>query len=351
MSDESGSQNEPRLKLKLRSDKTPGQAPASPAPPPAAAVPEPGTAEQPAAAQPSVKLKPRITIKPAESEPASEAAPAPSQAAEPMNAPVAAPGEELPPISSAASAAPETPAAAEPEEPASDGKAEGVTKFKLKPRGGAQAAPAQTAPENPPAESSAKSSASLPPIPIPTAVTAAPPPPSGLKKAAPAPKARKMPRFAVPAIAGIILLAAGAVAYLKFTAAPKPVPAAQPASSSGPAAGKTTPAPVAQPPAAPKPSGGPAPAEAQAAPTPPAREISKPPADAGPSLQFRAYVDHLKIGGVRAGPPPRLFIGGLTLRPGDVMEPTLGVVFVGLDAATGEIIFKDSTGAVLRRRF
>jgi hypothetical protein len=68
-------------------------------------------------------------------------------------------------------------------------------------------------------------------------------------------------------------------------------------------------------------------------------------------LRFRAFVDRLKVGGFRVGPPPRLFVDGVTIRPGDLIDGELGVVFVGIDSATDELIFKDTTGAVVRRHF
>jgi 3-oxoacyl-ACP reductase-like protein len=76
-----------------------------------------------------------------------------------------------------------------------------------------------------------------------------------------------------------------------------------------------------------------------------------PPPQPEPTLQFRAFVDHLKINGVRTGPPPRLFVEGISCRPGDVLDHDLGVIFDGLDSTSNEIIFKDATGAVVRRRF
>ena len=68
-----------------------------------------------------------------------------------------------------------------------------------------------------------------------------------------------------------------------------------------------------------------------------------------PSPQFRALIDRLKISGFRAGPPPRLVIGGVTYLPGDVINDSLGVVFFAVDPKTGELVFKDSVGAELRR--
>ena len=72
---------------------------------------------------------------------------------------------------------------------------------------------------------------------------------------------------------------------------------------------------------------------------------------AGPNPRVRAFVGQLKIGGLRPGPPARLFIGGITFKAGDVIDPSLGVVFVGVDTETNELIFQDPTGAVVRRLF
>jgi len=76
-----------------------------------------------------------------------------------------------------------------------------------------------------------------------------------------------------------------------------------------------------------------------------------PPQPAAPSAAFRAFVDHLKIGGIRTGPPARLFVDGVAYHPGDIMNRNLGVVFIGVDEITNEILFKDAKSAVIRRRF
>jgi hypothetical protein len=109
-------------------------------------------------------------------------------------------------------------------------------------------------------------------------------------------------------------------------------------------AGTTTGSPSAATPSA-------LPAVVAPVPTAPAA-ANPPPAPAlVPSEQFRTFVDHLKIGGVRSGPPPRLFVDGVSYRPGEALDRGLGVVFVGVDANTNEIVFKDTTGAEVRRRF
>jgi hypothetical protein len=84
---------------------------------------------------------------------------------------------------------------------------------------------------------------------------------------------------------------------------------------------------------------------------PPPASLKRPvPAAPDPSLQFRTFVDHLK-GAVRVGPPTRLNVGGLSFRPGEVVDQKLGIVFVGLDADTKELIFEEPSGARIRRLF
>jgi len=67
--------------------------------------------------------------------------------------------------------------------------------------------------------------------------------------------------------------------------------------------------------------------------------------------RFHFFIDTLKVSGMRFGPPPRLFIEGLVYKPGDVVDQRLGIVFVGLDVTHKVIVFKDDTGAIIRRRY
>jgi hypothetical protein len=69
------------------------------------------------------------------------------------------------------------------------------------------------------------------------------------------------------------------------------------------------------------------------------------------SARYHFFIDKLKVGGIRFGPPPRLFIEGLTYKPGDVVDQRLGIVFIGLDVTKKEIVFKDDLGTVIRRRY
>ena len=172
--------------------------------------------------------------------------------------------------------------------------------------------------------------------------------------------AKKPGRTSLAALAGLLVVC-GTCYFWFFVRAPKPAavvpppaveakqppPAVGEAASQAPAAAgqspehATTGAPVASSAETPG-------ALAPASPLPPAA-VNPPPPE--PTLQFRAFVDHLKINGVRTGPPPRLFVDGISCRPGDVLDHDLGVIFDGLDSTSNEIIFKDATGAVVRRRF
>ncbi|HUL53223.1 MAG TPA: hypothetical protein VLT83_07435 [Opitutaceae bacterium] len=160
------------------------------------------------------------------------------------------------------------------------------------------------------------------PAPLPVAVTKVPPP-----AAKPAPAAPTTPQ-------GRAIQKA------------RDVVAAVAANRTAPTNEVTGSAPRSPAPKSTAPGATPAPAAAPAAPgaTAPAAVIA-------PSQSFRVFVDRLKIGGVRVGPPARLFLGGVTYKPGDVIDEGLGIVFVSVDVTTQEIVFKDGTGAVVRRRY
>lgn len=83
------------------------------------------------------------------------------------------------------------------------------------------------------------------------------------------------------------------------------------------------------------------------APTPKPVEIAEPPP---PSAAFKAWVDALRVGGVRAGANTRVFIGGTAYAPGEVVDLKLGITFESYDSATRHLIFKDKSGATVQRR-
>lgn len=88
-----------------------------------------------------------------------------------------------------------------------------------------------------------------------------------------------------------------------------------------------------------------------AAPAPKAAAPVPPPPPPKPSPEFSAFVDQLNISGLHVGSPTRAIINGVTYKDGDVINHDLGVVFVGVDPKTQMLVFKDRTGAVLRRAF
>jgi hypothetical protein len=92
----------------------------------------------------------------------------------------------------------------------------------------------------------------------------------------------------------------------------------------------------------------PADADTQPAPVPVAPAAPPPPPVA--SLAFKAWVENLRIGGMRGGANPRVFIEHTAYGPGDVVNPQLGISFVSFNAETRMLIFKDKTGATVELR-
>jgi hypothetical protein len=76
----------------------------------------------------------------------------------------------------------------------------------------------------------------------------------------------------------------------------------------------------------------------------------EPPPPPPPSMQFKAWVENLKISGVRGGATPRVFIGGTSFQKGDLVNPQLGITFEGYSNETRLLTFKDPTGAKVERR-
>jgi hypothetical protein len=81
--------------------------------------------------------------------------------------------------------------------------------------------------------------------------------------------------------------------------------------------------------------------------TPAPRPAGQAPA---PSAAFKAWVAELKVGGVRGGANPRLFVGGITYPQGEVVNPQLGIIFDSYDEARKVIVFRDRSGAKVERR-
>lgn len=242
-----------------------------------------------------------------------------------------------------------------------------------------------------PAEITAMRKASAAPFPPPPGAGGPFPPPPGLKEAlAEASKggskgAKAKRSFAVGGkkkvillgggLAAILVLGGGFFAYLKLTEEPPPPPprpklAANPTTPQGQAVGAAQAAveqakaatvePVNEVVAAetppPAPAGSPEPAAAtpepavveQPKPEPPKPVAPPPPPPA--SIAFRAWVENLKIGGLRGGTNPRIFVGGISYQEGEVINPQLGIIFENYNDTTRMITFRDRSGAKVERR-
>lgn len=69
------------------------------------------------------------------------------------------------------------------------------------------------------------------------------------------------------------------------------------------------------------------------------------------SSAFRTFVASAKISGVYQGTPPRAFINGRLVHTGELLDDTLEIYFDSVDLAARSIVFKDSTGATVSRRY
>ena len=69
------------------------------------------------------------------------------------------------------------------------------------------------------------------------------------------------------------------------------------------------------------------------------------------SSAFRTFVASAKISGVYQGTPPRAFINGRLVHTGELLDDTLEIYFDSVDLSARSIVFKDSTGATVSRRY
>ncbi|HLP24253.1 MAG TPA: hypothetical protein VK477_01155, partial [Acidobacteriota bacterium] len=84
--------------------------------------------------------------------------------------------------------------------------------------------------------------------------------------------------------------------------------------------------------------------------TEPSPTVARPTLPPPPSVAFKAWVQNLRISGVRGGANPRVFIERTAYAPGDLVNPQLGILFETYNAESRMIVFKDKSGAIVERR-
>ncbi|MDP3071212.1 MAG: hypothetical protein Q8N18_13060 [Opitutaceae bacterium] len=72
---------------------------------------------------------------------------------------------------------------------------------------------------------------------------------------------------------------------------------------------------------------------------------------ASASPAFVAWVVNAKINGIFQGTPARAMINGRLVRAGEIVDPALGISFDHIEADRKQIIFKDTTGATVVRKY
>jgi hypothetical protein len=85
-------------------------------------------------------------------------------------------------------------------------------------------------------------------------------------------------------------------------------------------------------------------------PTPaPEPEAELPPSP--PSEAFRQFVIGMRLNGVFQGENARAMLNGKMYHLGDVVDAKLGITFFKFDVENKQLIFRDTTGAIMTRRF
>ena len=69
------------------------------------------------------------------------------------------------------------------------------------------------------------------------------------------------------------------------------------------------------------------------------------------SHDFQNFVAEMRINGVFQGSPARALINGHTVSEGEVIDSGLGIIFDHIEAEDKQIIFRDGTGATVRRKY
>jgi hypothetical protein len=82
----------------------------------------------------------------------------------------------------------------------------------------------------------------------------------------------------------------------------------------------------------------------------PETEVAPPPPPP-PSARLVRYAEGLSVSGVFQGTPARALVNGRLIRSGEVIEPNLGVSFVGVEPETRHLILQEQSGAQVRVRY
>jgi len=73
--------------------------------------------------------------------------------------------------------------------------------------------------------------------------------------------------------------------------------------------------------------------------------------EAGAHPDVIRWVEEARVAGVTVGNPPRALINGRLVRGGALVDPTHGIVFLGLDAERRVLVFRSSAGDVVRLEY
>lgn len=184
-------------------------------------------------------------------------------------------------------------------------------------------------------------------FPPPSSAPGKPAPPWARPAAAAASPKKNFVRLGGGVVVVLVVLGGVFVGYRKFAAETPVLPKAEEKAFVKPAV-EEKPAPEKV-----EPVKEPAPASVQpvAEPEPVVEPVEvAPPPPPPPSVAFRAWVDNLRISGVRTGSETKVFIGGTSYEAGEIVNPQLGIIFESYNVETRRLTFRDKTGAAVERR-
>jgi hypothetical protein len=69
------------------------------------------------------------------------------------------------------------------------------------------------------------------------------------------------------------------------------------------------------------------------------------------SPAFQSFVAEMRVNGVFQGSPARALINGRTYNEGEIVGPNLDISFAGIEPDEKQIIFRDPTGAIVKRKY
>ncbi|HEY9154020.1 MAG TPA: hypothetical protein VIM69_02745, partial [Opitutaceae bacterium] len=70
-----------------------------------------------------------------------------------------------------------------------------------------------------------------------------------------------------------------------------------------------------------------------------------------PSAEFRTLIVNLRVSGVFQGAHPRALLNGRLMNAGEILDQTMLIRFIGIDAVHKQLLFEDGNGSQMQRHY